>query len=159
MNWSATIKICFTGLTVLVLALPAQAIPTFQAYIDGGSAGDMGADEDSWFTSDSSFDLFVVGSYNVNGIATTNLSQVTLVVSVPDGEHGTISIVGGDGVVLLTSKTAVGGTGFYLYCMILLKNFKSFVRLTLQGNGSHGKADRWIDDLKYANRKFSKRLK
>jgi len=113
MIWSATMKICFVGLAVLVLASPALAIPTFQAYIDGASAGDMGADEDSWFTSDTSFDLFVVGSYNVNGEMTTSLSQVTLVVSVPDGEQGTISIVGGDGAVLLTSKTAVGGTTFF----------------------------------------------
>jgi hypothetical protein len=98
----------------LVLASPALAVPTWQAYIDGGTAGDMGSDEDSWFTSDTSFDLIVVGSYKVNGNKqTTSLSEASLVVSVPEGEQGTISIVGSDGAVLLTSKTAVGGTSFF----------------------------------------------
>jgi hypothetical protein len=41
----------------------------------------------------------------------------------------------------------------------LLKNCKSFVRLTFQGNGPHGKDKRWIGDLKYANGKFSKKLR
>jgi hypothetical protein len=102
----------FLAVAALAMASPAMAIPTFQAYIDGGTAGDMGADEDSWFTSDTSFDLIVVGSYSVNGMSTDNLSNVSLVVSVPEGEQGTISIVGGNGAVLLTSTTALGGTGF-----------------------------------------------
>ncbi len=39
----------------------------------------------------------------------------------------------------------------------LLKKSKSFVRLTFQGNGPHGRDNRWIDDLKYGNGKFSKK--
>jgi len=41
----------------------------------------------------------------------------------------------------------------------LLKKYKSFVRLTFQGNGPHGKDNRWIDDLKYGNGTFSKKLR
>jgi len=40
----------------------------------------------------------------------------------------------------------------------LLKKRKSFVRLTFQGNGPHGKDELWSDDLKYGNKKFLKRL-
>lgn len=108
-----TLQVGALCLVVFAMASPSLAIPTFQAYIDGATAGDMGNDEDSWFTTDSSFDLTVVGSYSVNGMETTSLSEVTLVVSVPDGEQGTISIVGSDGAVLLTTKMAAGGTGFY----------------------------------------------
>ena len=85
-----------------VFSAPVVAVPTFQAYIDGGVAADMGDDEDSWFSTDSTLSLIVVGSTD-----DSELTDVTLVLSVFEGETGTISITGGDvGATLLT--TAVG---------------------------------------------------
>ena len=46
----------------------------------------------------------------------------------------------------------------YFYCLTLLKIYKSFVRLTFQGNSPHGKAERWSDDLRYKNKKSLKKL-
>jgi len=98
----------------VALAFPMSqqllAIPTFQVYIDGGVAGSYAGDEDSWFTNESVFDLTVVGTY---GPKTITLSEVTLLLSVPDGETGTFSITGGDGATLLTLKTPVGSTGYF----------------------------------------------
>ncbi len=98
-------------LLIFGLSLPVLATPTFQVYIDGAISGDQGEDMDTWFTTGSSFDLIVVGAYQPN--KTVSLTQVTLALSVPEGETGTISIIGGDtGAALLTLKQAVPG-GFY----------------------------------------------
>jgi hypothetical protein len=77
---------------------PAFAVPTFQVYIEGADPGsrmlnengNIGIDEDTWFTSDSSFRLIVVGNYQQTAIE--ELTQVTLVLSVPEGQQGTFSI-------------------------------------------------------------------
>ncbi len=93
------------------LSRTARAVPTFQAYIEGATAGSMGPDEDSWFTTESSFNLIVVGAYGPTTVAP--LTEVTLALSVPEGETGTISITGADGAVLLTTRQEVGSTGYY----------------------------------------------
>ncbi|MHC4645148.1 MAG: choice-of-anchor N protein [Planctomycetota bacterium] len=112
--------------TILVFALllfasqPVSAIPTFQAHIEGSTAGDWGGDEQTWSTTDGTFNLVVVGSYQAaNGggqSATASLTEVTLLVSVPktDLNGGTITItpLGGDPVTLLHTKTDVGD-GYY----------------------------------------------
>ena len=109
--------IWFFSILFLVINQPLLlAIPTLQTYIDGASAGTFGSDEDTWLTTDTTFDLIVVGTYQVaNGggqSATENLTDVTLLVSVPQGQTGTISITGGDvGATLLTLITA-GPDGF-----------------------------------------------
>ena len=43
---------------------------------------------------------------------------------------------------------------YYLYCLILLKLCKSFIRLPFQGNGPQGKEKSWSEDLKYKNTRF-----
>jgi hypothetical protein len=87
-----------------VLCQNATAVPTFQAYIDNGAAATIGQDADTWFGSSSTFDLIVVGAY---GPKTLSLTQVTLVLSVPEGQRGTISITGGDvGATLLFDSDA-----------------------------------------------------
>lgn len=96
---------------VLVFCQAAMAVPTFQVHIKDGTAGNLGEDEDTWFTSDSAFKLIAVGSY---GPKTTGLTEGTLVLSVPKGQTGTISISGGDaGATLLTIREAVGGTAYF----------------------------------------------
>lgn len=75
---------------VAMCAAPVLALPTFQTYINGGSPGAFGGDEDTWFHSGTPFDLFVVGSYQNNSVS--SLSSVTLLLSVPKGETGTITI-------------------------------------------------------------------
>ena len=77
------------GLVFAVLLLMGEsllALPTFQTYIVGATAGDYHDDQDTWFTTDSSFTLVVVGAY---GPQTQDpLSEVTLLLSVPEGETG-----------------------------------------------------------------------
>lgn len=92
---------------VLAISHAALAVPTFQTYIEGATAGTAGLDQDSWFINHSPFNLIVVGAYGSN---TNSLTNVTLVLSVPKGQTGTISITGGDGVTLMTSKTPAPGT-------------------------------------------------
>lgn len=83
---------------ILVLVLASGIIisndvtlaqPTFQVYIDGAIAGELGGNEDTWFSLANPFDLVVVGAYGPN---TTSITDVTLLVSVPEGEIGAISI-------------------------------------------------------------------
>ena len=70
-------------------ACPALALPTFQVYSPGATAGDYGPDEDTWMVTSTSFDLIVVG----NLTRVVSLDNVTLVVSVPNGSTGSISII------------------------------------------------------------------
>ncbi|MBN2139011.1 MAG: choice-of-anchor N protein [Sedimentisphaerales bacterium] len=92
-----------------LLAQSASAVPIFQVYIDGATPGTIGPDEDTWFTNSNPLDLIVSGAY---GPKIDDLSSVTLLISVPQGETGTISITGGDGAVLLTERTDAAD-GFY----------------------------------------------
>jgi len=79
-----------SALLIIMFQIPAQATLVFQTYIDGGTAGDMGADQDTWFSGDNPLNLFVVGQYQWKD--TTSIDNVQLIVSVPEGETGTISI-------------------------------------------------------------------
>ncbi len=88
---------CAAVFALLVSLSPALATPTFQVYIEGATPGDSGADQDTWFANSGTFNLVLVGAYTPN---TASLSYGTLVVSVPQGQTGTITI---GGVTLLTS--------------------------------------------------------
>lgn len=92
---------------LLFVGQAAMAVPTFQVYIYGATAGNYYEDQDTWFTTDSSFSLIVVGAH---GPKTADpLTEVTLLLSVPDGETGTIAI--SDGPILLTTLTSPTATG------------------------------------------------
>ncbi len=100
------------GLVLTMLLLFAQgtlAVPIFQAYIVGAAPGTIGPDEDTWVTTSNSFDLIVSGAY---GPLTENLTEVTLLISVPKGETGTITIGGDEVPVLLTERMATSGDEF-----------------------------------------------
>ncbi len=86
----------------LLLAQSAPAVPIFQVYIDGAATDTMEPDENTWVITSSAFDLIVSGAYEPS---TISITEVTLLISVPEGETGTISITGGD-AALLTEKTA-----------------------------------------------------
>jgi hypothetical protein len=99
---------------IVLISQSALAVPTFQAfaYDSDITAGTWGNDEDTWFVNESPFSLVVVGAYQAPGggqSATATLTEITLLVSVPKGEEGTISILdsGGDPLSLLTTQ---GGT-------------------------------------------------
>jgi len=95
----------------LLFSQPVLAVPTLQTYIVGGTAGTLGPDEDTWFTGTSPFSLIVAGAYGPN---TKSLTEVTLLLSVPQGQTGTITIAGGDvGATLLTTRREIDGTGLY----------------------------------------------
>ncbi len=90
-----------------VMNQPASAVPTFQVWSpDYEYAGDWGPDEQTWFVTNSSFELVVAGAYT-NG--TTSLTNVTLLLSVPHGEVGTINFLSGDTATPLTVKTDLLG--------------------------------------------------
>jgi hypothetical protein len=101
MKIRSTAILCVIILILALAATPSQAIPTFQAYIYGGTADSIGSDEETWFSSSNPFTLYVVGAYGPN---TTDLENVTLLISVPQGEQGTISFTTFDqSPVLLTA--------------------------------------------------------
>ncbi len=79
-------------IVVSLLALNQQlfAVPTFQVYSPDATAGDYYGDQDTWLTSANPFVIWVVGAFGPN---TSTLTDVTLILSVPDGERGTISII------------------------------------------------------------------
>lgn len=105
--------ICGVGICA-VMAPSAQAIPALQAYITSATAGDNLPDEDTWFSSENTFTLVIVGAYKQN---VQSLTDVTLLVSIPDPEDafetGTISFSDlGDGIpTLLTLSNGVNPTG------------------------------------------------
>ncbi|MHC4571432.1 MAG: choice-of-anchor N protein [Planctomycetota bacterium] len=112
--------------TLLLFSQSVLAVPTLQVfgYNDGETpadavAGTWGEDEQSWLVNTNPFNLVVVGAYQAargqGQSATENLEQVTLLVSVPQGQTGTISITGGDvGATLLTLKPLVPNVdGFF----------------------------------------------
>ncbi len=103
---------CIVGATGWFVASPsAQAIPVFQVYIDGAVGGTMGADKDTWFSSDDPITLFVVGAY---GKHTLSLEDVTLLVSVPQGETGTITFTDiGDGTPALLTAAGLAADGSF----------------------------------------------
>ena len=92
----------FLVITVFLATIPAVfAVPTYQVYIQGATGGDWGPDEDTWRSTSGSFNLTVVGAYSAN---TLSLTETTLLVSVPKGQTGTITVAGAP---LLTVRTAV----------------------------------------------------
>lgn len=76
---------------LLLMGQSASAQPTFQVYSPDATAGDYGPDQDTWFVGPGPFELWAIGAYHVN---TDSLTDVRLIVSVPDGETGSITITG-----------------------------------------------------------------
>jgi hypothetical protein len=91
-------------LALLMLSSTVPATPTFQTYVQGGTPGSVGGDEQSWFTNSGTFNLVVVGDYTPN---TADLPFGTLAVSVPQGQTGTITI-GGATPLTTTRSTPFG---------------------------------------------------
>jgi hypothetical protein len=106
MMWN---KHAYGALGVLIMlsftAVPVGAVPTFQVYLIGGTANDFGADAPTWMTGNNTFDLLLVGAYN----NTESLQYGTLVVSVPQGQSGTITISSPATLLTLTRTTPSGG--------------------------------------------------
>jgi len=95
---------CAAVLAMLIPLSSAPAEPTFQTYIQGATAGTIGADQDTWFTNNGTFNLVAAGAFTPN---TANLPFGTLVVSVPQGQTGTLSI-GGATLLTTTRSTPFG---------------------------------------------------
>ena len=104
---------------IALMSQSALALPTFQAHIVDSTAGNLGPDEQTWiYSASSTFYLQVVGAYqdHQGQAATVNLTQVTMVLSVPEGESdGTINIIGLDGAsaTLRDTKQAVPDTPYW----------------------------------------------
>lgn len=99
---------------LLLMGQSLFAIPTFQVYSPDGTAGTWGDDEDTWLVTTNPFSLVVVGSYQVapNGQGqsyTADLDQVTILVSVPQGQTGTIKFITGDATLLYTMTAVADG--------------------------------------------------
>jgi hypothetical protein len=101
----------YVSLIVVLFLISGSSLatPTFQTHIVDSTAGSSGGDQDSWFTSSSTFDLAVVGAYGPKTLEP--LEAVTLLISVPQGQTGTISISGG--ATLLTEIPVVPLDGYY----------------------------------------------
>lgn len=72
-------------------AANAYALPTFQLSASGGTYGTQGSDQDTWFSGAVPLTLMVAGAFGQADL----LDNVRLVVSVPQGEQGTISVTSG----------------------------------------------------------------
>ncbi len=95
---------CAAALAMLIPLSSALAAPTFQTYIEGATPGSAGGDENTWFTNNGTFNLVVAGAFTPN---IASLPFGTLVVSVPQGQTGTISI-GGATLLMTTRSTPFG---------------------------------------------------
>ena len=106
------ISLCFVvGVLIVGVSTPAPAQPTFQVYSpDATMAGDFGPDQDTWFVNSSPFELWAIGAYHSN---TISLTGATLLLSVPDGETGTISITGLYGTADPGPGTSYDTTSFF----------------------------------------------
>ena len=89
------ISIAVVTTSLLLMSQPASAQPTFQVYSpDAIYAGDYYEDQDTWFVIDNPFELWTIGAYHTN---VDSLTNIRLIVSVPDGETGSITITGASG--------------------------------------------------------------
>lgn len=86
-------RIALLAAVVFALGSPsAFAVPTFQVFIEGSTAADYMGDQQTWFyAGDTPFVLDVVGAFGPN---TLSLTDMYLVVSVPDAETGAFTIEG-----------------------------------------------------------------
>lgn len=93
-------------LTLVVISLSlctcVFATPTLQVYAQGGTAGSIGGNIDTWFVSNSPFNLILVGAYGAN---TTAIQYGTLVASVPQDQQGSLIV---NGATLLTTQAGNG---------------------------------------------------
>jgi len=83
----------------------ALAIPIFQTYIQNAIPDTIGQDQTTWFSTSNSFNLLAVGAYTGDTLSIEDMRNATLLISVPQGETGTISVGG------LTPLTSAPGTG------------------------------------------------
>ncbi len=89
------IKICLALLLgmLLLVSQTLYAVPSLQVYSpDFDFYGDYYDDQDTYFVTDSPFEIWVIGAYQNNIV---DLTDATFLLSVPDGETGTISITAG----------------------------------------------------------------
>jgi len=87
-NLSIFFTVIFAS-ALLVASSTAHATPTFQTYISGGTAGTYASDQDTWFSGSNPLTLNLVGTYSDK---TTALAGITLIISVPNGQTGTVTI-------------------------------------------------------------------
>ena len=86
------------------LAIPVLAVSTFQVYTPG-VAGDYGPDQDTWFTMENPFDILVAGAFGPN---TKFLTDVVLLLSIPNGQTGSITVTGTGGTATPLLMTTIG---------------------------------------------------
>jgi hypothetical protein len=92
-------------IALFLMNQPALAVPTFQVWSpDYVYAGDWGPDEQTYFVNTSPFELVVAGAYKPGVVSLTN---VTLLLSVPNNQDGTINFIGGDTATLRTSPVSL----------------------------------------------------
>ncbi len=97
-------------LTIVILCVfstPVVAQPTFQVFSpDYTSWGNWGPDEDTWFVDTASFEIWAIGAYHNE----TSLTNGTLLLTVPEGQTGSITLTGlnghSDPVILTTGADA-----------------------------------------------------
>jgi len=86
-------KIILAVTVLFFTSHPLFAVPTFQVWSpDWDFVGDWGSDEDTWFVEESPFELWAVGAYMPPSV--TSLQECQLLVSVPHGQTGSITITG-----------------------------------------------------------------
>ena len=105
MNRSIRSLVLFAVRLSILCTNSALAVPVLQVYIEGATPSTIGPDEQTWFTSSNTFDLVVAGAY---GPKTKSLTEITLLISVPENELGTITIAGEEATLLSEQDAAAG---------------------------------------------------
>jgi hypothetical protein len=110
MRLGISMVLAATFLSLVVLSpISVQAVPVLQVYSETSTAGDMGADHDTWFAGQSGT-LYAAGAYS-RGV--TNITDAYLIFSVPQGSSGEITI-GGDSLTITYDLRTDAFTAFSL---------------------------------------------
>jgi hypothetical protein len=74
-------------LGTVFLCTPSFALPVLQVYVEGGTAGTVGSDTETWFTSESSLTLqVVVWQQRYTDLGHDEITDLYLLVTVPNDE-------------------------------------------------------------------------
>ncbi len=121
----------------------AYALPALQVYIPGAIGGDHGDDEDTWlYESAGIFDFLIVAADSPDGVL--DMTNGTLVISVPDDEEGTIHVYDSSATEInLLTLAGESNPGVYNP----LDNANIDILTDVDGNDAYNPKDNFYPDL------------
>jgi hypothetical protein len=141
------------------LSTPASALPVLQVHLEGGTAGAMGADTETWFSGDQTFNLDVVvwkNNYDNAGQG-EKITNLYLLAAVPTLEDAPTVAIGGNPITPIDPGTPPNngwpynqlGYNYYAYLVDAVINPGDF--MTYPGGLPDYNAKAEIDGADYPN--------